>query len=88
MIIAHGSTSGLPDFADILQICIAKERLCFIVRRLSGWYREHFLAFDLSAYRETVLIEIDDLADDYPLAEDHFYGPHRLVTLKRQINIS
>lgn len=27
MIVAHGSTSGLPDFGEILQICIIQERL-------------------------------------------------------------
>ena len=80
MIVAHGSTSGLPDFGEILQICVVQERLCFMVRRLSGWYREHFRAFELSVHptRETVLIE---------LADDYFVGPLRLVTLKRYINI-
>lgn len=88
MIVAHSSTSGLPDFGEILQICAVQERLYFMVRRLSGWYREHFRAFELSVHptRETVLIELGELADDYPLA-DYFVGPLRLVTLKRYINI-
>lgn len=88
MIVAHGSTSGLPDFGEILQICVVQERLCFMVRRLSGWYREHFRAFELSVYptRETVLIELGELADDYPLP-DYFVGPLRLVTLKRYVHI-
>ena len=56
---------------EILQICVVEERLCFIVRRLSGWYREHFRAFELSVCpaRETVLIEVGELADDYPLVD-------------------
>lgn len=55
---------------------------------VSWWYREHFRAFELSVHptRETVLIELGELADDYPLA-DYFVGPLRLVTLKRYINI-
>lgn len=82
------STSGLPDFGVILQIYFVQERLCFMVRRLSGWYTDHFRAFELSASpaRETVLIELDELADDYPLA-DYFVGPLRMVTLKRHIGI-
>lgn len=86
MIVAHGSTSGLPDFGEILQICIVQERLCFMVRRLYGWYREHFRAFELSPARETVVVELGELADDYPLA-DYFVGPLRMVTLKRHIDI-
>lgn len=88
MIVAHGSTSGLPDFSEILQICVVQDRLYFIVKRLSGWYREHFRAFELSAspVRETVLVELGDLADDYPLA-DYVVGSLRLVTLKRYIHI-
>lgn len=88
MIVAHGCTGGLPDFGEIVQICIVQESLCFIVRRLSGWYREHFRAFELTACpsRETVLIELGELADEYPLA-DYFVGPLRLVTLKRHIHV-
>lgn len=83
IIVAHGSTSGLPDFGAIVQICIVQKRLCFMVRRLSGWYREHFRAFELSVCpaRETVLIEFGELADDHPLA-DYFVGPLQMVTIK------
>lgn len=88
MIVAHGSTSGLPDFGEILQICIVHEKLCFMLKRLSGWYREHFRAFELGACatRETVLIELGELADYYPLA-DYFVGHLRMVTLKRYIHL-
>ena len=88
MIVAHGSTSGLPDFGEILQICVVHERLCFMLKRLSGWYREHYRAFELSACptREKVLIELGELADYYPLA-DYFVGPIRMVTLKRHIHL-
>ncbi|KAL1249299.1 hypothetical protein QQF64_020304 [Cirrhinus molitorella] len=34
MVVAQGSTSGLPDFCEILQICLVQERICFIVKRL------------------------------------------------------
>lgn len=87
MILVHGTTSGLPDFREIVQICIVQNTLCFIMRRLGGWYREHFRAFELSASptREMFFVEHEDLADDYPLA-DYMVGPLRLVTLKRQVH--
>lgn len=36
MIVAHGSTSGLPNLGEVVQICIVQESLCFIVKRLTG----------------------------------------------------
>nr|XP_020445017.1 uncharacterized protein LOC109953925 [Monopterus albus] len=88
MIVAHGSTSGLPDFGQIVHIFVVQERLCFIVKRFSGWYSEHHRAFELTACptKEMDLIELSDLADDYPLA-DYFVGSLRMVTLKRYIHV-
>ena len=37
MIIVHGSTSGLPDFGQIVYIFVIQERQFFMVKRLSGW---------------------------------------------------
>lgn len=86
MILVHGSMSGLPDFAEIIHICIVQKTLCFMVKRLSGWYREHFRSFELTpcTAKETLLVGIDELADVYPLA-DYFVGPVRMVTLKRYL---
>jgi len=88
MLVVHGSTSGLPDFGEILQVYIVNDKPCFIVKRLYGWYREHFRAFELTTCLafETLLIRLDELADDYPLA-DYFVGPTQMVTLKRFINL-
>lgn len=36
MIVAHGSTGGLPDFGEVLQMCILHDQLFFIVRELCG----------------------------------------------------
>lgn len=87
MILVHETTSGLPDFGEIVQICIAQKRLCFIMRRLCAWYREHFRAFELTASptKGIFFVEHSSLADDYPLA-DYTVGPLRLVTLKRQVH--
>lgn len=35
MIIAHGSVGGLPEFAEIVQICVLKESLEFIVKKIT-----------------------------------------------------
>lgn len=80
IIIAHGSTSGLPDFGQIVHIFVIQERLFFMVKRLSGWYSKHHRAFELMACptRDIDLIELRDLADDYPLA-DYFVGSLRMV---------
>lgn len=34
MIVVHGSTSGLPDFGEISQICVVRDSLCFMVMKL------------------------------------------------------
>lgn len=88
MNVPYGSTSGLPDFAEILHICICRDQLHFIVHRLSGWYNEHFRSYELRASpsRETVLILLYELLDIYPLA-DYRVGSYRMVTLKRHKNI-
>lgn len=64
MILAHGTTSGHPDFGEVVQICIVQKTLCFIMRQFHGWYREHFRAFELSASptREMFFVEHGDLA--------------------------
>ncbi|KAK0151230.1 hypothetical protein N1851_007633 [Merluccius polli] len=86
MIIAHGSTSGLPDFGQIVHIFVIQERLFFMVKRLSGWYSEHHRAFELMACptKDIDLIELSDLADECPLA-DYFVGSLRMVGLKYKL---
>lgn len=48
MLIPYGSTGGLPEFAEILQICIVENSLSFVVRILCAWYHEHFRAHYIS----------------------------------------
>ncbi len=88
MIVAYGSTSGLPEFAEIIQMCVINEELFLIVNVLCGWYSEHYRAFELSSSpsRETKLVALSELTDTYPLA-DYMVGSRRMVTLKRHIII-
>lgn len=59
MIVVHGHQFGLPEFSEIHQMCILQDKIYFIVRKFSSWYREHFRAFELdtSHVREVALIE-------------------------------
>lgn len=84
MLIVHGSLDGLPKFNEIIQLCIVNENLCFLVRGVCAWYREHYGGFELSASptREVALIELGDLEDPYPLVE-YIVAGLRMVMLKR-----
>lgn len=84
MLIVHGSVDGLPKFNEIIQLCILKEKLCFVVKDVCAWYREHYSGFELSASptREVALIELGDLVDPYPLVA-YMVGGLRMVMLKR-----
>lgn len=88
MILIHGSVGGLPDFCEIIQMVTMEQRLIFIVKRLSGWYIEHYRAYKLktSPVKEVDLIEPQELQDIYPLA-DYRVGGMRLVTLKRYVHL-
>lgn len=85
MLIPYGSTGGLPDFAEILQICIAESSLSFVVRILCAWYHEHFRVYELTtSSREVALVDLKNLTDVYPLCA-YTVGVKRMVTLKRHI---
>lgn len=88
MIVVHGQLFGLPEFAEILQICILQGKIHFVVKKLTAWYREHFRAFELSVshVKEVILIEHGELVDEYPLAAYSVAGM-RLVTLKRNVEL-
>lgn len=86
MIVAYGSAGGLPEFAEVTQMCIIQDKLSFIVKVLCAWYREHFRAFALtsSPSREVALVTLEQLTDAYPLA-DYMVAGMRMVTFKRHI---
>lgn len=88
MILTCDSTAGMPEFAEILQICIVREELSFIVHLYFAWYQEHSRAFQLtlSPGREIALVQLEELTDCYPLVA-YTVGSRRMVTLKRHIII-
>lgn len=88
MLIVHGSLGGLPEFAEILQMCILADSLVFIVKKLSSWYTEHYGSFKIDpSPKEISLVAHEDLVDCYPLC-DYQVGASRMVTLKRYIHCS
>ena len=84
MVVCHGCTAGLPDFAEVLQIIIVNNKPGFVIRLKMAWYNEHLRSFELENTRNEKVIEQKDLPDFYPLATYTLAGRH-LVTLKHHI---
>ncbi len=84
MIVICEFTDGLPEFGQIIRICVLQDTVNFIVKKFSAWFREHYRAFELQPCPtgKMFLITHDSLPEKYPL-HDYFVGPLRLVTLKR-----
>lgn len=88
MFVVCDSTAGMPEFAEIIQMCIVGAELNFIVRLYFAWYQDHFRAFQLtlSPERKVALVQFKELKDCYPLV-GYTIGSRRMVTLKRHIVI-
>lgn len=84
MIVICGFTAGLPEFGEIIRLCVIQDTLSFIVKMFSAWFREHYRAFELQPCPTGTmsLITHSELAEKCPL-HDYFVGPLRLVTFKR-----
>ena len=87
MMVVYGSTAGLPDFAEILQIIVVHDTLVFVMKLQSAWYSEHFRCFKLESTRVIKVIEQSRLTDTYPLATYAMEGD-RMVSLKHYICLS
>lgn len=66
MVVAYGLVSGLPEFAEIIQMCVVNGELFLMVKLLCGWFRDHYRAFELSSSpsRELKLVAVDELTDN------------------------
>lgn len=84
MMLVYGSTSGLPDFAEILQIVVVQDHLVFVVKLQNAWYCEHFQYFKLESSDIVKVIEQSQLDDAYPLSAYAVKGD-RMVSLKHYI---
>jgi len=84
MLVPFGSTGGLPDFGEILQIIIVNETPVFVLKLLSGWYCEHLRSFKVEPTRKTEVLRHSELKDTYPLAAYNTVDG-RMVSLKHLI---
>lgn len=84
MILVYGTTGGLPDFAEIVQIIVVHDCLVFVVKLQSAWYCEHFRCFKLESTGIVKVIEQSQLTDTYPLSAYTVDGD-RMVSLKHCI---
>lgn len=57
MILFYGSTGGLPDFAEIIQIAILDNCVHVIVKLLAAWYEEHLRSFQLEDTGKVAILE-------------------------------
>lgn len=87
MIVAYGSTAGLPDFAEIIQMVIFGESVHFIVRTQISWYNEHYRGYQLEKTDHVTLVAQQNLSDVCPLSA-YVVAGMRMVTLKRHICLS
>ena len=86
MILANGSTGGLPDFAELIQIVVVKGTLLFIVKCLMAWSVEHLRSFVLERTCTVKVLEPTELSDMFPLTP-YVLGGKSIVTLKRYIDV-
>lgn len=52
-----GSTAGLPDFSEVLQIMVICNKLLFFVRQQNTWYNEHLRSYELENTGSVQLLE-------------------------------
>lgn len=52
MLLPFGSTGGLSDFGEIVQIIIVHESPVFVLKLLSGWYHEHLRSIKSRAHSQ------------------------------------
>lgn len=84
MLLPFGSTGGLPDFGEILQIIIVHDTPVFVLKLLSGWYYEHLRSFKVESTGQLEVLQHSELKDSYPLAA--YNTAHgRMVSLKHFI---
>ncbi|XP_070406635.1 uncharacterized protein [Nothobranchius furzeri] len=87
MLLAFGSTGGLPDFGEIIQILIVDKNPVFVLKLLRGCYHEHLRSFKVEPTGEIGISQHAELTDAYPLAAYNTRNG-RMVSLKHFIYIS
>ena len=86
MILAHGTTGGLPDFVELIQIVVVNGKTGFIVKCLNAWYIEHLRSYELENTRIIKVIDQSELSDIFPMAAYTIAGKS-IVTLEHFISL-
>ena len=81
MVLANGSTGGLTDFGELIQIVVVKGTLLFIVKSLIAWSVEHLMSIILEKTSTVKVLEPTELSDMFPLTP-YVLGGKSIVTLK------
>lgn len=86
MILANGSTGGVTDFGELIQIIVLKGAVLFIVKSLMAWSIEHLRSFILEKTSTVKVREPRELSDMFPLTS-YVLGGKSILTLKRYIYV-
>lgn len=86
MIVAYGSTGGLPDFGELIQIVVLKGNVGFIVKGVTAWSIEHLRSYVLEKTGPVKVIEAAELSDTFPLIS-YICGGTTIMTLKCSIYV-
>lgn len=86
MILAYGSTGGLPDFGELIQIVVLKGNVGFIVKGVTAWSIEHLRSYVLEKTGTVKVIEAAELSDMVPLIS-YICGGTTIMTLKCSIYV-
>lgn len=70
MVLSVGQTSLLPDFGEVLEICVVDSCIAIILKLFAVTFLEHLRCFQLDRRdpAATVVVAPDDLNDYTPLA--------------------
>ncbi len=66
MILANGSTSGLQDFGELIQMVVVCGKLGFVVESLNAWYTKHLGSYELEKTKTIKVLEPAQFSDLFP----------------------
>lgn len=87
MILANGSTGGLADFGELIQIVVVVGTFVFILKSLIAWSVEHLRSYVIRRTDTLKVLEPAELSDMFPLSPYVFSGKS-IITLKRYIYVT
>ena len=70
MFLSTGSTSGLPDFAKIVNVLIVENTPCVVVEPYTAWSTEHMRCYEVckNPSAKLLVVQPEELTDYFPLS--------------------